>query len=89
MDLATHDTIKRHTVAWVTFPVEFMLLPQTDMSCNKDDEKDSLFSDATISKMSTHAAMVPQLSQVHLTMQSKRVLLGQYLIVISKHSLMS
>ena len=55
VDLSTHETMKRHSSNWVPFPVELMLhnLPQTVMSCYDDDEKDSLFSDATISKMSS------------------------------------
>ena len=55
VDLATHETMKRQMVTWVPFPVELMLhnLPQTVMSCYDDNEKDSLFSDATISKMSS------------------------------------
>ena len=53
VDLATHETMKRHTTAWVPFPVDLMLhnLPQTVMACYDDDEKDSLFSEASISKM--------------------------------------
>ena len=58
VDLATHETMKRQSTVWIPFPVELMLhnIPQTVMSCYDDDEKDSLFSDATISKMSSNGS---------------------------------
>ena len=53
IDLATFDTMKKHSTAYIPFPSDLLLhnLPQTVMSCYSDAEKDSLFSNSSISKL--------------------------------------
>ena len=50
VDLATHDTMKRNSTSYIHFPSDLLLtnIPETVMACYTDDEKKSLFSDASI-----------------------------------------
>ena len=54
VDLSTHTTMKRHSTAYIPFPSELLLhnIPHTVMACYNDDEKSTLFLEASISKMS-------------------------------------
>ena len=58
VELSTFDTMKRHTQSYIPFPMDLYLhnIPQTVMACYTDDEKESLFSSSTISKMSDTAS---------------------------------
>ena len=45
VDLSTHDTMKRHSAAYIPFPSDLLLnnIPQTVMACYSENEKQSLF----------------------------------------------